>query len=231
LNPRHVRLVFSGDVGDRFLVGGRELDAEPLEKTPRRGRAETADDEIAFDPRLGPILGPKDGRVGFESVRRGVAQIRDLSRLELRFDSRFVEWFGTIDLFAPIDDRDVVAVLLECDGVLDARVTDAHDDDALVLVGFGVVELIGHPRLFIPGHAEFSLVALDPDGEHDMGGVDRTSSILVTDVQFEGALLAFDLQDLAALYDLGACLANRRPPPIEDLLANRLLKGHLEIGL
>ena len=128
---------------------------------------------------------------------------------------------GAGEFAAAVDDDDVV-LLGQRHRILYRRVAGADDDDGLVHILLGIVELILDEVLVGAGHAHLAEIPLQAYGQHHVVGGDR---VLVGKADIEGAVLQADSGDLRIQAQIDAETGDSLIPSLQDALAGTGLEG------
>ncbi len=155
------------------------------------------------------------GLLHFDADRRRRVAAFELAVLDRRQHEGQVTFLAARELLVAVDEDDAI-LLGERQRVLDGGIARADDQDRLVLVFLGVVQLILHDAQVLARRAQLAQVALQSDGEHDMF---RDDGVALGELQRERALLPGDGGDAGAVADVDLVLRKFLVPRADDLLA------------
>ena len=203
----------------------RELDAAGFDELARRQRADAGDDAVALDARLAVRRVEHETAV-LDRLGLGIDEGGDAALVDLALDQGRVGRLGVGIVGDAVDDGDVV-VGRKRQGVLDAGIAGADDDDLLAVILVGIVELVLHEGMvgaLGAGNGELAQIALDADREDDVLGGD---GLAVGEAELEIAALALDRGDLGVEADVGLRPLDPRRPALDHLLARALLEAEV----
>jgi hypothetical protein len=188
---------------------------------PVRPASPSSDSSVAGEMHLA-VRGVDGEQPRLDPLGLGGHEGLDLALVDLRLDRVGIGDLRVAELRKVVDDRDVV-VVGERERVLDARVAAADDDDVLVVVSVGIVELVLHPLPVGARNVEAAEIALKADREHDMVCLDDLAR---GERDVEIALLAGDCLDLGVAADRDAVdVRGVDLPRLEHLLAQAFLEA------
>ena len=121
-------------------------------------------------------------------------------------DGLAIALLGAVELVTAVDDADLV-VVGQRQRVLDGSIAGADDDDGLVAIGVGVVELVLHQLQILALAAQLAQIALQADRQHHplcgdglaAGGIEQKAIRRGADADDRGAVADLDAQSLGAI--------------------------------